>query len=161
MTRFGAIGTGTDLAVWTVARKASDSPGRTTTTLADDDDLVLAVAANTDYMVLGLTTHSSTAAASGIREAFTVPAGATMDIVRLMHRKDGSALRQSDHFESSGTADSGAYDVTNPNYSWIQGTISIAGTAGNFAYQWAQHSADAGNPTIVRAGSHLAIMEIP
>lgn len=138
------------------AHKFANTSRASTTTLADDPHLTVAVAASSAYTVEAYLKVTISGGSGGYKNGWTVPSGAVGDF----------------HFhgiESTGTqypyvtneASSSNVNFGNPVSTVL---ISITGrlttvNAGTFAIRWAQVTSDA-NATIVYAGSWLKLRKI-
>lgn len=131
-----------------------------TTTLQNDDDLILSLNANTTYIVEGAIFASSTSATPDLTIAFTVPNGAVMDIGYVSGF--AGATRDADVLTFSGVGSSRiqvAADSTTPAIVQFNGTIKMGATSGSVILQWAQATSNAANIT-VKSGSYLRAEEI-
>jgi len=141
-----------DKAAQTFARvvKKVDQTKNSDTTLADDDELVIALNANKAYGYY-FPFFFNSGAIPDIKFLLSIPAGATallMDILRgdtLTPVRNPSISRT---FATTGVDQGIVY----------AGRIIVAGTPGNVALQWAQANSDAGDTKVLR-GSHLVIWE--
>lgn len=140
-----------------VVRKAADESVTSSTTLQDDNHFIFALEANKTYVLMSGIFATSTVANPDIKIAFSIPAGATMDIGYF---GQGGNNRVADLLESSGTA-SAAIPIAANGDTIIQafGTVTTSGTAGNLKFQWAQNASNA-NATTVRQGSFMSVAEI-
>lgn len=135
----------------------SDTPRNTTTTLANDPYLSVAVDANKSYRV-DVAVNYQSPSASNFKCTFTVPASA--------------AFSGSDRgfFVSTGAYGEGSIDAGFPVTATfhlvgqapfdspfrLSGILATAGTAGSFTFQWCQDTSG-GTNTIVRAGSSMLL----
>jgi len=139
----------------TITRKKPDDESVVnSTTLQNDDDLVIPIPANDSMQIEGYIDMKSVSGGTDGKIAFTIPAGATMNIMSF-----STKVNSIDEYflKSSGTA-SGAIDFnTNSifeNGILLFGTVVTGSTAGNIQLQWAQFAAK----TVVltfKAGSYL------
>ncbi len=116
------------------------------TTVQNDDELVIAVAANTLYafqLIFAITTLSAT---PGIDWKLSLPSGGSGRMTRMAGNSylDVTAERT----EQPGGAQTLIYDY--------DGFVKIAGTAGNVQLQWAQNVAT-GEDTSVLLGSSMIL----
>lgn len=125
------------------ARKTAATSRASTTTVAADPHLVVAVEANAVYKVdvfVGWTNGGG-----GFKAAFTGPSGATMNWTD----NDGgysSAIGTTQSFNTTvGTT--------------FVGTLDTAGTAGNLTLVWAQDSSNAANTTLA-AGCYISVERV-
>ncbi|MGH2373036.1 MAG: hypothetical protein ACRDIC_06100 [bacterium] len=120
-----------------VVRKPSDESVTSSTVLQDDNNLLMALAANEIWHVrfILLMFDNSASVADG-KVAFTIPAGASMGLT-VIYDKPGSAGAQMSRFNTSGT--SVQVDLTNVlSAIEVFGVVTNGGTAGNLTLQWAQ-----------------------
>lgn len=136
--------------------KPDDQDKTSDITLADDDDLVLAVSANTDYWVtlmLKVISHVT----PDYKFAFDIPSGATL-LLSSMFYTDNSTNPACRQYEVAGAAQSETVSGTGANMlHQVLGMVHVGATAGNIAYQWAQNTSDA-NITRVKADSSMYIV---
>lgn len=160
-TRLTALeGAGSSAAALKTSKPADTTRDSTTAgTVADDPDLLLAVAANTLYRVEAYLMYDASTAGDLVF-GFTFPAGATLDwysggmvsnvtgtsgAIQSVSRSTGSPI-------NVGGAGAGTVVVARP-----VGYLQTGGTAGNLTVQWAQGTADAVSPTILKARSRLVL----
>jgi len=130
--------------------KKVDQTKTADTTLADDDELVVALEANKMYGYFFVLFIISPAAAD-YKIRFDIPAGATSAFTGL--------IRMDSVGEAIDAEASRAMLTSGINQSMgAAGRVVMAGTAGNLAMQWAQNSSNAGN-TITQRGSYLVVWE--
>lgn len=160
-----ASGSGTDgiatiddriIAVREYVSKASDLARDTTTTLADDDELVgLTLSANTSYHLTGHLVFISASATPDCKIAFTIPTGATMGIA--IQSMDFASSHVATFLETSGTS-SGSLFITANRFTvvMISGEIIVGSTAGVLDLQWAQNISN-GTATTLKQFSLLRL----
>lgn len=143
-------------------RKTANESVTSSTTLQNDDQLVLAVAANTTY-VLDMMLIYSGAEAGDLQLNWTVPTGATMD-----YRWDGpptSITGTSDGDTRYGALNappgtSTAIGATAGNLiAFGRGLLVVGGTAGNVQLQWAQ-SSSSGTATTIKSNSYMRLTKV-
>jgi hypothetical protein len=158
----GEVLASADVNSWFVplaAYKASDTSRTSTTTLANDPDLTLAVAANCVYTVdLYLDFDGDTTGTGDLKLGWAVPASTTM--------RYGAAYDNTSPAASCGTTFTQASTIsaaTNgagvlQSFS-AKGTIITSAAAGNVVLKWAQNTS---NPTatIIHAQSYLTARRI-
>jgi hypothetical protein len=138
--------------------KAGDTSS-TSTTLANDPDLVFAVAASEVWLVQAFLLIDSNATA-GYKCTWTVPAGASMKWAAPMDRS-GAGIKWAGDTGASSEAllDATAtqtYASPSAGSIWgvpINGIVTVSTTAGNVQFQFAQGVAS--GTTITKAGSLL------
>jgi hypothetical protein len=135
--------------------KIADQNRTGTTTLADDDTLLVRVAANQQFIIRGKV-FFDTIAAGDFKYGFSIPASPTLVRIRRLDCVAG------------GTPAFRAVDVANVATQSLAGTGTTGGyvefvyllhngaNAGNWAFQWAQDTSDGSNTT-VRAGSYIEV----
>lgn len=144
----------------TVVKPANTSRA-SNTTLADDPDLTLPLAATGSYLWEAFIAYSVNVAAGGadIKATFTVPVGATL---------------VASQFGTATTTTPTSYDVTVGPGSWPRamagngtvgmafqpkGSITMGGNAGAVTLQWAQNTSNA-TPLLVLAGSWMKLTRV-
>jgi len=147
--------------------KTADETINSSTTLQNDDHLVLPVVANAVYRFeLDLYMTESTDFVGDFKMSFTCPTGATFD----MH---GSGAHITDL--SAGTSSNGewigklATSSAGASLSFgvgtgltgvrVYGRLVMSSTAGNFQMQWAQNASDATGTTL-KAGSFMTMTRV-
>lgn len=139
-----------------LVRKAADESVTSSNTLQNDDELALAVAANTTYVFEAFLAY--TAGTTGdFKAAVTFPAGATC--FASVQRTDGSTWSEAAGAQvSSGSAISGGgLGTTIPTLQLWRGVLMVGGTAGNLQVQFAQNVSN-GTATTMKAGSVLRLL---
>lgn len=141
------------------ATKTANEPVTSSTTLQNDDELLVAVEANAMYDVLLHLLHDS-ATAGDVVIGWSGPSGATMNWGMI-----GAQVTT--------TSSTTVPDVTMPaltiaqtnalgggasigTYCLVHGVLTTAGTAGTLNFRWAQNSSNA-TASNVRAGSQLIL----
>lgn len=133
-----------------IIRKTAATDRTATTTLADDPDLTTTLEANGIYYVEMELWYAASTLSSGIKTAWTVPAGAT---------GNRSALGMASTVSDATPAGIGRWGVHNYTTSVFYGDrqsssnlslaretsiVTVASAAGTLALQWAQDTSDAG-----------------
>lgn len=137
------------------ARKPSDESVISSTSLQDDNHLVLAVEANTVYE-LTMNLKWDAATAGDLKWVLNGPAGATL-AATMVGLTGAAASNTDDHTVSIplGTNQvQGGLGAGTDVGTLVHGLLVVAGTAGNLTLQWAQ-SASSGTATRVFTGSFL------
>jgi len=135
--QLGAGGGGTTILK---SMKTANESRNTTTTLADDADLTVTLAANTRY--------------SFRMVGFVVAANATPDIKLHLAGPAGTVYKAANTHDVTGNYRTHANDIimttitTTPQIFDISGYVKTAGTAGAMTIQWAQNVSDAGDTTL-------------
>ncbi len=132
------------------ARKTADTARSSTTTLANDPHLVVAVVANATYVVT-VRIGFNASITGDLKNAFALPAGATsrmfVTATALGYLVDNTAT------------DIWNVSATNTYAVGYNGLLIVGGTAGNFAFQWAQNVSDAG-ATNVLTNSFMTLQRV-
>lgn len=149
-----------------ILRKLADQTVTNSTTLVSDTALTFPAAANTVYRIRLFLIYDS-ATAADFNYNFSIPAGATgfkathstgLTTTICAGGSDtfayNSITQQNSNVGGAGTGTANSCSML------IDGTVIIAGTAGNVTFQWAQATADATN-TVVRTNSWLSYEVIP
>jgi hypothetical protein len=146
-------------------QKLVNTDRASTTTLADDPDLVASVEANARYYIEFDLWYAATNASGGIKTAWTVPSGVT---------GNRSALGLADSVSSSIPEGSGRFGVhalttavsygdrassTNLLVARETALLTTSSTAGTVALQWAQNVSDAANCRMA-AGSVMRVTRL-
>jgi len=140
--------------------KPADESVTSSTTLQNDDDLVVAVSANATYVMDGYIMTSGAAAGTGdLKIDFTIPSGATMKYTSFGTTTASPAVQ----YEATVNANSTARAIgTNGSADMgvaIQAVITVGSTAGSVQLRWAQNTSS-GTATILRATSYLRFERI-
>ncbi|MGW3499371.1 hypothetical protein ACWDMY_01315 [Streptomyces globisporus] len=126
-------------------RKTADESVTSSTTLQNDNHLVLPVVANATYSLFLMCIFSG-GTVGDIKFDWTVPTGT---VLRWSDQTGTSGLHSNvDVYSAPGGTTQVAFQV------WA--TVVTSGTAGNIQFRWAQNASDA-TATIVRANSHLCL----
>lgn len=131
-----------------LVRKTADESVTSSTTLQNDNHLLLPVVANATYDLFLLCVFSGDTAGD-IKFAWSVPSGT---VLRWVDQTGSSGLATDTDFYSApgGTTQVGFQ---------IWATVVTSATAGNIQFQWAQNTSSA-TATIVRTNSHLKMQRI-
>lgn len=166
MSQYPDIGGADDFVVETLrqmmpsyAFKTSGESRASTTTIADDSDLIVPVEANAIYFIR-FTVHAAAVLASDIKTAWSAPSGATGNRSVLGPgstasdaNADNIAIRMGVHGLTTEITYSGVRNSNGAQFLIIETSlITTAGTAGNVAFRWAQATSGA-TATIVQSGS--------
>lgn len=140
------------------ARKTVDETvtnATTGTTLQNDDELFVSVAASTVYRFecnLGISTPTTT----DFKCLFTFPAGLTMKYTLVCTTAGAAALFPFNLDQTTTVTIEGNAAVQGAVFT---GIIIVGATAGTLQLQWAQGTATASNTT-VQAGSYLTLQKM-
>lgn len=142
-------------------RKTADTPTRTlNTTLADDNELTLAVEANKTYVFSCVLIYLGDDGGD-LKVQFNGPAGATLAATALRPQDTTTAATTNTIWNSITLGSSramGAVDAVNV-VAKFDGILRTAGTAGNFTLQWAQNTSF-GTGTTILTDSFIKLQEI-
>jgi hypothetical protein len=142
------------------ARKTATETVTSSTTLQDDDNLTVSVAANSVYEVTCLLRYTAVQAAD-LKFQFVGPASATLHagVHRLGTGAADEATDALEYLDISDVTTSGGLGNTFDTAVKIQGLLVVAGTAGTFKLQWAQDTSNA-TGTELRTGSYLCLRRV-
>lgn len=137
-------------------KKAADESKSTNTTLANDNTLFFAMAANKNYSIR-MRIYGVAPATPGFKYQIVGPASPTLVLIETATRAPAaSALTVAGTtgtaFPAASTAITG--NATSHFYLEIDVVVQNGANSGTFAFQWAQTSNN-GTAAIVRAGSYL------
>jgi len=133
--------------------KSTDETRNNDTTLTDDSELVFTPQINTSYFICIFMMYESGATAN-IKHAVSIPAGATA--FRINQSWDPSNHRNGTNWTTSSTRSGGGAGVI--RFVPMHGRLVMGGTAGDFAYQWAQ-SVSSAQDTIIVEGACMLVFE--
>ncbi|WP_393075298.1 hypothetical protein [Streptomyces sp. LN704] len=149
--------------------KTADETVTSSTTLQNDDHLVLPAVANAVYtFALDLYMVDTADATGDFKMSFTCPTGATFDMHGAgAHTTDLGASSTNSNGEWIGklaTTSAGAtlgFGVSNPSATAarVYGRLVMGSTAGNLQLQWAQNASDASGTTL-KAGSYMMMTRV-
>jgi hypothetical protein len=134
-------------------KKPVDQSITNSTTLTNDNDLFVPINANDSMVIEGYLHVFTGSSTPQLQMAFTIPAGATMDIGNYTDNVNGGA-QETFILNTSGTS-TGAMTILAgdiPVHFW--GVIITGGTAGNIQLQWAQ-GVSSGTATTLKAKSYM------
>lgn len=138
--------------------KQADESVASSTTMQDDNELVLPVEANATYQLSMWVPYSSTSGTPDILCDFTVPSGA--DLYRSVYGVTNATAAGVGDIEWSANATAGTDDrrasYNGTNTLLIFGRLNTSATAGNLQFRWAQAVSDAAAVT-VKAGSWMKL----
>lgn len=137
------------------AYKTADETVTSSSTVQNDDHLVLPVEANS-YYKLELMAYIANVNDSGMRWRWTIPSGASGSATGFF--AFGSSMTPLRHAIGGGELTQVA--TITQDYGWhLTGFVIVGGTAGNVQLQWAQENLSAGTTTL-RAGSWLSLTKM-
>jgi len=142
--------------------KAVDESVTSSTVLQADNELVMAVAANTDYFVECFLIYSADPAGD-LKSDWDGPAGATFDWVADAITPTATAtvdqVSRTAQSMSSTPAHGGITNNSTILVALHKGMLRVGGNAGNLTLTWAQQVSSA-NATFVRANSTLIVTRV-
>jgi len=138
--------------------KVSNTSRASVTAHADDPELTLPVAASTVYMFESLLIYD--AGGGLISLGLSTPAGATTQFTpegldTAVTTTTTGAQRRAIGGAGIGSGGAGVLTAADP-----RAVITVSGTAGNVALNWAQNTSNV-TPTILKAGSWIRLTPIP
>lgn len=141
-----------------LVRKTADESVTSSTVMQSDDQLVVALDANSYYAIRAVITYDSPAAGD-FKFQFTVPSGATgrkFALYSAVNATSCASTAQNSWGDAIGDAVTGigAPAAGAPCDVVIDGYVITSGTSGNLTLQWAQDTSDA-TATTVKAGSFI------
>ena len=139
--------------------KGSDESVTSSTTLQNDNELVIAVVASATYdFRCYLDFEGGTQGSSDIKWTWVIPASASIRYRAVYTNTSGSAITGTTNLDSdvvtAGTSGAGTLRGTE-----MVGTLVVGANAGNVQLQWAQNTSNA-TPTIVHAQSSLRLVRV-
>jgi len=158
----GQILTSSDVNTYFVPKvviKPGDTARASTTTLADDPDLVLPLGSSASYQITGVIFYAGpSASSSDFKWKFTVPSGSNGQYFAGHQNLSGSFAGS---FQANWT-DTLTANTTGVGVIMviaIQGITQTGGSAGNLTLQWAQNTSS-GTNDYVKAQSYLVATRI-
>lgn len=133
-------------------RKSTNESVTTSTVLQDDNELVLALAANKTYVVDGVIFASSNSGTPDIKIGFTGQTGVDSTLSYMTDRQNEVLI-------DSGSSDRIPLQANTPRSIHVAGTVTTSSTSGDFKLKWAQNSSNAAATTVMK-GSYLRAQEI-
>jgi hypothetical protein len=133
------------------AYKASGQSVTSSTTLVNDNDLFLAIAANGVYVVQSLMLISG--GAGNFKYTFTIPSGASGNFSALQENTGGTLINEGAVSWTATTTGGTGQGI------WLYGLLVNSSTAANLQLQWAQNASN-GTPTTVGAYSYMTAWQI-
>lgn len=134
--------------------KAADEAVTSSTTLQDDNHLVLPLAANAVYTVQGALFYDGQYNAGNFKLTWSLPASATI-LWSANGPATGGAAPFGSQAVSSGNITLGTYGTGgSKTTALVMATVTTFATAGNMLLRWAQDASHA-TPTTIYAGSWL------
>lgn len=132
-----------------MVRKAANEAVTSSTTLQDDDELFLAVQANSIYFVQGWFRYVSANATPDLKLNYTYPAGASFTRTDWGAPSTTTSAADTINTTVQTTGDSARGADTNNRSIYMMGELTTGATAGTFRVQWAQNTSDAGSVTML------------
>lgn len=157
----GQVLTASDVNTWLTidaAYKTANQSVTSSTTLVNDSDLVLPVAASAAYKVECWLTFGATSGGD-IKWTWALPAGGVL-LYQALHNEGGAtALSNSATTYSNSDTPMAAGGSPTITAVLMKGHLATAGTSGSIQLRWAQNTSNAG-ATSVRAPSLLTLDRI-
>ncbi|MFE3578705.1 hypothetical protein [Streptomyces vinaceus] len=139
--------------------KATDESVSSSTTLQDDNHLILPLAANAVYTIEGGLYYDGVYNAGNLKLSWSLPASATI-IWSANGPATGGAAAFASNAVTSGNITIGTYGTGgSKTTASISATVKTAGTAGNMTLRWAQDTSNA-TATTIYANSWLRAWRI-
>jgi hypothetical protein len=150
---------GIDAAICLAVIKGSNESVTSSTTLQNDNELVLPVVADATYLFeCYLDFEGGTQGSGDLKWTWALPSGATMRYRAVYTNTSGAAVTGTTNLDSdvvsAGTATAGVLRGVS-----MHGTLTVGATAGSIQLQWAENTSDS-TPTIVHAQSSLALWRV-
>lgn len=141
------------------AIKTGDESVTSSTTLQNDDQLVLPVAANARYIMDGWFRYTGAASPAGdLKMGWTLPSGASMSWTNFgVNTSALTAYNVVVELTAGGRAvgTNGATEMSCAP----KGYIATSSTSGSLQLQWAQNSSS-GTATVLKVGSYVRIVRV-
>lgn len=145
------------------ADKTADETVTSSTTLQDDDQLFLPVAANARYILDAFIIYTGAAdPAGGLKMGWTGPSGATMKWTNFGTNGDitGATLVEYNVVvETIAGGRSVGTNLTTEMSCQPRGRLATGGSSGTFRFQFAQGASNA-TGTVVKAGSYVRLVKV-
>jgi len=131
----------------------------TSTTLQDDDELVLTLLANTTYEIETVVLATSTSAAVNLSIAWTIPAGSTMTFT--WHGAEEPLGAYASGITEVPGGDDDEVDVAANEKMFIRskGILEVHNTAGPLTFQWAQKNASGAEMKVLK-NSYMKALQL-
>lgn len=159
----GQVLTASDVNTWFVPQEVTKSGGQTvtsSTTLVNDTQLVLPVAANAQYALdLFLWYDGGTFGSSDMKCTFALPTGSTCIVQALAYNAGGSSPGNDIErlsWQSPFSIILGTEGTGTARGATIRGSLTTSSTSGSCQFQWAQNTSN-GTATTVHSGSYLKL----
>lgn len=140
--------------------KAANQAVTSSTTLVNDNELFLSVAASAVYQLDGWIPYDGAFSAGDFKTDWSVPTGATMLWSPNGPSTGGSALYTSNTVAAGTTVSIGTYGTGGAYTSAsVRGRLVTSTTAGTLQFKWAQNSSNA-TATTVYAGAWIRLLRV-
>jgi hypothetical protein len=149
----------------TITRKASDTSRASTTTLADDPDLVFAIGANETHEVEYVLAYAAPSSATpDFKVAVDAPSGAAGMIFISGPTSGSTDVTATSMLQAAITAFAtgialGTHGGTTKSFAFIKALIRNGATPGDVALQWAQNSSNA-TATVLYTDSYMKRQQV-
>ena len=157
----GEVLASADVNAWFVplaAVRTSDQSVTSSTTLVNDDTLVLPIAASATY-IFDCYMYFLAASGGDIKWTFAAPSGAVLDYYALHNEGGGTLLDNSATTYGASSTPNAAGGGGAAEAIGMHGTLAVSSTAGNLQLKWAQNTSS-GTATTVKANSHLVLRRV-
>src|SRR5262249_48926995 len=158
----GDVLTAADQNAWTVplyAEKTSGFTATSNTTLANDPQLVLALAANAVYIMdTYLWYDGGTLGASDLKAFLTGPSGVGYVVQTLYYNAAGNDMERLTQ-NTGFTFLMGTEGTGTPRAATVKGRVSTSSTSGNLQWQFAQNTSSA-TTTTVHSQSYMMLTRV-
>lgn len=124
---------------------------------ANDPDLLFAVAANERYIISGTIFYTGGASGPALRTLITLPAGATIELEVIGPKSSAPDDATLQNVSTDWTV-GGVADATPRGYHF-SGTLNVAGAAGTVQFQFAKATATV-DPIVVRDNSNILAIQV-
>lgn len=142
----------TNEAGWVTIVKPIDTNRTSTTTLADDSDILFAMEANKSYFI-DMFVNVFVRANPDFKYAISVPSGGFFRAMERIVAQNTTITTDIITAVPGSTALTTSVD--NYGFIHITGPYANGANAGNWSFQWAQNTSDGVNAATVVAGSYL------
>jgi len=139
----------------TVIRKSANESVTSSTTLQNDDELLYAMDANTNYH-FEISVLFTGGTAGDMKFSITTPSGGDLWATGWIPYAGGVSAFGPISASGGVISSVDALGTTNPTMIFIRGVVMNSSTAGNLQFQWAQNASSA-TATTVYAGSYMKV----
>jgi hypothetical protein len=137
----------------TITKTADQAATQSTTTMQNDTALVFAVNANTTYVFDAWIPVNDSNATADLKYTFTTPASSTLNIMSMYY--SSATANVICNIIASATACANTTINQANHFIQVRGQVTIAGTAGNVQFQFAQNTSTAASFPVIKKGATL------